>query len=68
MSDAIVLRIESCRDCPRLKITEVRDWKLGNRPGYRYDCTQAHRQIAPSDGVEPPPDWCPKREELQDAD
>ena len=59
----LVLKIESCHDCPRLKVTPVRHFLLGNQTAYRYDCTKVGRQISPSDGVKPPPHWCPIRSE-----
>ncbi len=66
----LILEIESCRDCPRLKIKEVRHWLLGHHPGYEYLCTKVSngsRNIMPSEGVKPPPKWCPLREENKDG-
>ena len=62
-SVGVPLIIHSCRDCPRLNITEAHHWMLGNQKGYEYMCTQASRNIYPSEGVTPPPKWCPKRKE-----
>ena len=61
MIDKFPLIIESCYDCPRLKITPVESWLLENQTAYRYDCSQSDKQIAPEDGVKPPPIFCPKR-------
>ncbi|MFA5416948.1 MAG: hypothetical protein WC341_00680, partial [Bacteroidales bacterium] len=61
MTDSFPLIIESCYDCPRLKISTVEHWMLGHQKGYRYDCERSGKQIAPSDGVTPPPPFCPKR-------
>lgn len=63
MQDSLTLKIESCRDCPRLKIKKVRHWLLGHQPGYEYRCTKAGRYIYPNEGVKPPPEWCPIRED-----
>ena len=68
MSEPIMLEIKSCHDCPRLKTREVRHFLLGHHPGYEYHCTQASRLIYPSEGVEPPPDWCPKRAKAGESD
>lgn len=55
------LIIESCYNCPRLKIEPVQHWMLGNQTGYLYTCGQLDRAILPEDGVTPPPPFCPKR-------
>ena len=57
----MILEVRSCRDCPRLMIREVRHFLLDGQTGYEYICTQAERNIYPSEGVTPPPKWCPKR-------
>ncbi len=62
MSEPLMLKIESCHDCPRLKVSEVRSWQLGNQPAYEYCCTKANRLITPNEGVNPPPSWCPIRQ------
>ncbi len=62
-SVGISLVIHSCRDCPRLDIKEVGHWLLGHQKGYEYICTEAKKNIYPSEGVKPPPKWCPKRKE-----
>ena len=63
----LILEIESCRDCPRLHIKEVRHWLLGHHPGYEYICTKASRNIYPHEGVNPPPEWCPIRKIEQES-
>lgn len=64
MSDALKLRIGECRDCPRFKMRAVQHWLLDNQVAYEYICTKANRFITPSDGVRPPPSWCPLRAAL----
>ena len=60
----LVLEIESCHDCPRLNKTKVSHFLMGaNEYGWRYTCTKAGRDIYPSEGINPPPEWCPLRKE-----
>lgn len=54
----LCLKVESCRDCPRLEINKVKTF-LGS--GYEYICAKAGRHIYPHEGVNPPPEWCPLR-------
>lgn len=58
-----VLKIESCKDCPRFQSKHSTHWMGAS--GYVYTCTQAGRTIMPSDGIKPPPSWCPKRKSSQ---
>ena len=67
MGLTLEIEIEECHDCPRLKIREVRHWLLGYHPGYEYKCTKINKTISPSEGVKPPPKWCPLREENKDG-
>ena len=57
----LILEIESCRDCPRLEIRHVHHFLIHPSGGYKYKCTKADRLIYPSEGVKPPPEWCPIR-------
>jgi uracil-DNA glycosylase len=55
--------IENCKDCPRFKSHAETHWSGAS--GDVYTCTQAKRTIMPSDGIKPPPTWCPKRKSNQ---
>ena len=59
----ITLEINSCHDCPRLEKKKATHFLIYPQYGYEYICTQADRNIYPSEGVNPPPKWCPKRKE-----
>lgn len=65
ISVGLCLKIESCRDCPRLQITKRKTF-LGT--GYEYLCTKADRYIYPHEGVNPPPEWCPLRHNAEVID
>jgi len=62
------LKIESCRDCPRLRIIPTKHFLMGNQTGYIYRCTKAGRDIMPAEGVKPPPAWCPLPDEKDKDD
>lgn len=68
MNESLILKIESCRDCPRLKIRDVHHWLLGNQLGYEYRCTKKGKIIMPKEGVKPPPQWCLLRTESDTKD
>jgi len=57
----VVVEIRSCRKCGEFSMWEVRHWLLEPEVGYEYTCNKAERLILPSDGVNPPPIWCPIR-------
>lgn len=59
----ITLEINSCQDCPRLEKRKQTHFLIYPAYGYHYICTQIHKTIMPSDGVNPPPKWCPKRKD-----
>ncbi len=62
MTEGLTLKIESCHDCPRLHKRKVRHFLMdANDYGLEYTCTKASRAIYPTDGIEPPPKWCPIR-------
>ncbi len=57
-------KIEGCRDCPRFEKRKVKYWLLAPPGwGWEYTCTKKDRIIMPSDGVKPPPSWCPLEDE-----
>ena len=67
MSDTVlVLEVTSCLDCPRFEKHRVKHWLADPSDVlYEYICNKANRNILPSDGVNPPPSWCPLRKVAQ---
>lgn len=62
MSEQLQLVIEECPDCPRFEKRKVQHFLMDpNEYGWEYTCTKAGRLILPSDGINPPPVWCPMR-------
>jgi len=59
--NGLVLKIESCRDCPRFIRRQVKHWTFGREVMYEFKCTKANKIITRQDGIEPPPTWCPIR-------
>lgn len=62
MTDPLILKIESCRDCPRFKTRPTEHFLIPKGTCEEYICTKANRFIMPHEGVKPPPKWCPIRE------
>ena len=63
MSESFKLTIDinNCsKDCPYFSARAADHW-TGGISGYVYDCLKAEKMIMPTDGVEPPPKWCPIR-------
>ena len=59
----LTLEIEECLDCPRLEKRKTTHFLIYPRYGWTYTCNKVGRIIMPSDGMNPPPKWCPLREE-----
>lgn len=60
----ITIDVKSCEDCPHFKATKADHWMApANNNLYSYRCKKAGRDIYPSDGIKPPPSWCPLRKE-----
>ncbi len=64
---SVTLEIKNCRrDCPYFSLQPSTHW-IG-ASGYVYTCNKAQKDIMPSEGVSPPPEWCPLRSETSETE
>ncbi len=63
MGEVLILKIESCMDCPWFRSRSLLggDWDGVHE---ERSCRKATKYIFAQDGILPPPEWCPIRKEV----